>query len=128
MTSTIHHMQDERLAGGLALLITAAALAFANFSGTGENGGVGPYAICLGGSAVVAAILFGRVLPGTRNLSRAGWILAALAIVTCVVFWSGLPFVFGMAAVYSGARSERTGPLLVGALAVVLALVGCVIG
>jgi len=121
-------MQDERLAGGLALLITAAALAFANFSDTGENGGIGPYAVCVGGSAIVAAILFGRVLPNTENPTRAGWILAGLALVACVAFWSGLPFVFGMAAVYCGVRAERTGPVAVGALAVALALVGCLIG
>src|SRR5918992_5550670 len=126
MTTTIQRMQDEWLAAGLALVITAGALAFANFSG-GENGGAGPYAVCLGASAVLAAVLFGRVLPNAADPARAGWILAALALVTCVVFWSGLPFVLGMGAVYSGARAGRNALVAVGALAIVLAFAGCVI-
>jgi hypothetical protein len=126
-TTTLHHMRDERLAGGLALLIASGALAVANFSG-GENGGTAPYLITLGGCAIVAAVLFARVLPGTANPARAGWILAALALVTCVVFWTGLPIVLGMAAVYSGLRADRGAPAALGALAVVLGIAGCIIG
>ena len=127
-TTTIHPMQDERVAGGLALLITIVALAFANFSGSGENGGVGPYAVTVGVSAIVAAVLFGRVLPQAGDPARAAWILAGLAVLTCVAFWSGLPFVLGMGAVYSGGRAGRRAPVAIGALAVVAAFVGCVIG
>ena len=47
---------------------------------------------------------------------------------TCVAFWSGLPFVLGMGAVYSGGRAGRSAPAAIGALAIVLAAVGCVIG
>ena len=54
--------------------------------------------------------------------------LAALALVTCVVFWSGLPFVLGIGAAYSGSRSGKRAPVALGALAIVLAAVGCVIG
>jgi hypothetical protein len=67
-------------------------------------------------------------LPAAANPARAGWILAALALATCVVFWTGLPFVLGMAAVYSGVRAGRNAPAALGALAVVLGFVGCVIG
>ena len=121
-------MQDERLAGGLALLITIGALAFANFAGDGDNGGVGPYAVCVVVSAILAGVLFGRTLPNAADPARAGWILAALALVTCVVPWTGLPFVLGMSAVYSGARAGRKALVAVGALAIVLAVIGCVIG
>ena len=127
MTTTIQRMQDEWLAAGLALIITAGALAFANFGG-GENGGVGPYVVCVGVCAILAAVLFGRVLPNAAEPARAGWILAALALVTCVVFWSGLPFVLGMGAVYSGARATRNAIAGLGALAIVLAVIGCVAG
>lgn len=127
-TTTIHPIQDERLAGGLAVLITIVGLAFANFAGSGENGGAGPYAVGVVVSAILAAVLFGRVLPSVADPARAGWILAALAFVSCLVFWSGLPFVLGMGAVYCGGRAERTGPVVLGALVVVLALVGCLIG
>lgn len=128
MTTTLHRMQDERLAGGLAVLIAIGALAFANFGDNGDNGGAGAYAVAVGLSAIVAAVLFARVLPAAANPARAGWILAALALATCVVFWTGLPFVLGMAAVYSGVRAGRNAPAALGALAVVLGFVGCVIG
>jgi cation transport ATPase len=128
MTTTLHRIQDERLAGALALLIAATALAFANFGGSGDNGGAGAYAVCVGVCAVLVAVLFGRVLPQAADPARAAWILAALALAACVVFWSGLPFVLGMGAVYSGGRAGRTAPVALGALAIVLAIVGCVIG
>jgi hypothetical protein len=127
-TTTLHRMQDERLAGGLAVLITTGALAFANFSGNGDDGGTMPYVVTVGVCAIIAAVLFARVLPGTANPARAAWILAALAVVTCVVFWSGLPIVLGMGAVYSGLRAGRTAPAVIGALAGALAVVACIIG
>ena len=128
MTTTLHRIRDERLAGALALLITIGALAFANFGGSGDNGGAGAYAVSVGVCALLAAVLFGRVLPNAGDPARAAWILAALALVTGVVFWSGLPFVLGMGAVYSGGRAGRSAPVALGALAIVAALVACVIG
>ena len=127
MTTTIHRIQNEWLAAGLALAITVVALAFANFGG-GDNGGVGPYVVCVGVSAILAAVLFGRVLPNADDPARAGWILAAFALLTCLVFWTGLPFVLGMGAVYSGARAGRNAPIALGTLAIVLAFAGSVIG
>jgi hypothetical protein len=128
MTTTLHRIQDERAAATLALLLTAIALAFANFAGNGDNGGAGPYVVCLGVSAVLAAVLFGRVLPQSADPGRAAWILAGLALVTCAVFWSGLPFVLGMGAVYSASRADRGAPAALGAVAIVLAFVACVVG
>lgn len=128
MTTTLHRIQDERLAGGLAMLLAIGALAFANFTGTGDDGGAGPYAITLAACAIVTAVLFARVLPAAAHPARASWILAALALVTCVVFWSGLPIVLGMAAVYSGLRADHRVPAALGALAVVLGVVGCIVG
>jgi hypothetical protein len=128
MTTTLHRINDERLAGGLAMLLVALATAFANFAGNGDNGGAGPYAVSLVVCGLVAALLFGRVLPTTADPARAAWVLAALALVTCVVFWSGLPFVFGVGAAYAAARAERTAPAVVGLLAVALAVVACLVG
>ena len=127
MTTTIHRIQNEWLAAGLALVITTVALAFANFGG-GDNGGAGPYVVCVGVSAILAAVLFGRVLPNADDPARAGWILAAFALLTCLVFWTGLPFVLGMGAIYSGARAGRNAPIALGTLAIVLAFAGSVIG
>ena len=128
MTTTLHRIQDERLAAALSLLITVTALAFANFAGNGDNGGVGPYAVSVGVCAILAAVLFGRVLPSVSDPARAAWILAVLAIVTFAVFWSGLPFVLGMGALYAAGRAGITAPGAVGALAIVAAFVACVVG
>ena len=128
MDTTLTPIADERLAGGFALLVAAAALAVANFTGEGSSGGAGAYAFGLGLVAVLALVLFGRVLPGAAHPERAGWILAALALASCVVFWSGLPFVLGFAAAYCGARAGRVGPVAAGLLAVAAAVVGCFIG
>ena len=91
-------------------------------------GGAGAYAFGVGLVAVLALVLFARVLPGAAHPERAGWILAALALASCVVFWSGLPFVLGFAAAYCGARAGRVGPVVTGLLAVAAAVVGCFIG
>jgi hypothetical protein len=129
MTSTtLHPIQDERLAGGLALILTIVALAFANFADSGGNGGFGPYVVCVGVAVILTAVLFGRALPQTDNPQRAAWILAVLALVTLFAFWSGLPMVLGTGAIYSGARAGRAAPAAAGALAVVLGVVGCLIG
>lgn len=128
MPTTLSQRLDERLAFGVTLVIAAGALALANFIGDGENGGAGPYVATLALTAVVAAVLLFRVLPTSADPARAGWILGALALVTCLVFWSGLPFALGIPAIYAGVRAERTGPQALGALAVVAAVVGCAIG
>ena len=127
-TTTLTRFDDARLAGTLAVLLAVAGLAFANFGGNGDNGGAGPYAVGVGVCALLAAALFGRVLPRAADPARTAWILAALALVTCLAFWTGLPFVLGVGAVYSASRAGATAPAAVGALAVVLGLVGCVIG
>jgi hypothetical protein len=128
MDTTLTSIRDERLAGGLAVLIAAAALAVANFSGDGESGGAGPYLFGVGLVAVLALLLFGRVLPDVASPARAGWILAALGALSLAVFWSGLPFALGFGAAYCGARSGRAGPVAAGLLVVAAAIVGCLIG
>ena len=129
MDTTLTPIRDERLAGGLAVLVAAAALAVANFTGDGESGGAGAYAVRRRARRRPRrCVLFGRVLPDVANPARAGWILAGLALASCVVFWSGLPFVLGFAAAYCGARAGRAGPVAVGLLVVVAAVVACFIG
>jgi len=125
--TTFSPVRDPRAAGALAVLLAMGGLAFANFAGSGESGGAGAYAVSVLVVAAVSALLFARVLPNATDPGRAGWILAASALVTCVVFWSGLPFVLGMGAIYSGGQAGRNAPVALGALAIVLALVGCVI-
>ena len=64
----------------------------------GEDGGtvagIVTAIICI----VLAAALFGAILPRTRNVDRTAVILGAVTIVSLVVFWSGVPPVLAAAA------------------------------
>jgi hypothetical protein len=131
MPTTIGRIDDARTIGTLAVLLTAGALAFANFVAEGDHGGPGPYAVTLGGCLLVALLLFGRVVPRASDPAKAGAWIAALAVVTLPVFWSGLPIVLGCAAIAAGVRSATTTGTMVaavGALAATATTVVCVIG
>jgi hypothetical protein len=118
--------QTIQLAGLAAAALTAVLLAVANFAGSTENGGGAAYAVTLGFSLVLAAVLFGLAIPRIERPARAGLIAGVLALLSVAVFWSGLPFVLGPAAVVLGllgrARDERaagTVAVALGALATV---------
>ena len=117
--------------GIAASALCALALAGANFTGTeGENGGVGPFFAMLGVSIAVAVAVFGWAIPRSDRPGRAGLIAAALALLSLPVFWTGLPYVLGPAAVAFGlmgrARDEGRGAatvaVVLGALATVAAV------
>lgn len=121
-------------AGFLSAVLTAIALGAANFAGDGENGGAGPYAATLAVSLVIAAALFGWAIPRTERPARAGLVAGAFALLSVPVFWSGLPYVLGPAAIVYGllgrARADgggaATAAVVLGALATVLAVGGLV--
>src|SRR5687767_12703946 len=98
-TTTLQRTEFDRPAGVVAVLLAAAALAPANFGGDGENGGTVEYAVSLGVSAVLAALLFGYVLPRSDRPARAALWCAGIAVLLLPAFWSGLPIVLGTAAV-----------------------------
>lgn len=113
--------QHVVLAGFAAAALTAVALAAANFISEGENGGPGPYAITLGLSLAIAAVLFGWAIPRSERPARAGLIAGALGLLSLPVFWSGLPYVLGPAAVVYGLLGRaRTDTRASGTVAVVL--------
>lgn len=120
--------------GFFSAALTAIALAAANFAGDGENGGAGPYAVTLAVSLLIAAGLFGWAIPRTERPARAGLVAAAFALLSVPVFWSGLPYVLGPAAIVYGllgrARADgggaATAAVVLGALATVLAAGGIV--
>jgi hypothetical protein len=86
-------------------------------------------------AVLAAVVLFGHVVPrameGPRP-ARIALILAALTLLTGVVFWSGLPQVLGPAAIVLGLAAPRNGESVaaigIGSLAYVASLVACVIG
>jgi cation transport ATPase len=96
----------------------------------GEHGGL-PDALGTGGvCVVVAAIVFGAVLPWLGRRSRTATVLAVLSVLTLAVFWTGLPPVLGTAAAASARlRSGRMSVaawvgVAVAAVTVIWSLVG----
>ena len=98
----------------------------------GENGGAGAAVITGLGCLLVTAVLYGAVLPRTRNSSRAAVILGILAVLSLAAFWSGITPVLTGAALATtsstadisrGARIAQAagGAGTIGALAVTLA-------
>lgn len=121
-------------AGLFTAILTAVALAAANYAGEGESGGTGPYVVTLAVSLAVAAVLFGWAIPRTARPARTGLVAAVFALLSLPVFWSGLPYVLGPAAIVYGllgrARPDgggaATAAVVLGALATVSAVAGLV--
>ncbi len=112
--------------GLAACALTAVALAVANFVATepDSNGGGVEYAVTLGVSLVLALALFGWIVPRTTYPARAGLIVGLLAALSLAVFWSGLPYILGPAAIVLGLLGRaRTETRTSGAVAVALGTV-----
>lgn len=127
--------KDITLTGFAAAALAALALAAANFTGSGDNGGGLEYAVTLGGSLVVALALFAWGIPRTDRPARVGLIIGLIAVLSLAVFWSGLPYVLGPAAVVLGVlgrsrtegRTQATTAIVLGALATIGGIAGVVI-
>ena len=131
MPTTMSRSLDERVVGAAALVLALAGVAYANFGASGDNGGAGPFAITAVALVLIAALVYGRILPATDSPAKVALWCAAIAVVTLVAFWSGLPMLLGVAAVVAGVRADTTAGTVaaaVGALAAVAGLVGCIIG
>ena len=116
--------------GIVAAILTAAALAAANFTGNGENGGGPEYAVTLAVSLLVAVGLFGWVIPRTTRPAKVGLVVGAIALLSIAAYWTGLPFVLGPAAVVLGqlgrARSETRTPATIAVVLGLLATAGAI--
>lgn len=64
----------------------------------GDNGGTGPGIVTAIICIVLAAALFGHVVPRARNRNRTAIILGAIGFVSIVAFWSGVTPVLAAAA------------------------------
>lgn len=135
MSATMSGITNMRVIGTATTAVAIAALAAANFVGEGENGGVGPFAVTSVIAILAAVVLFGRVVPRAVERPDAARIalgLAALALLTGVAFWSGLPQVLGPAAIVLGLAAPRSGESVaaigIGSVAYVASLAASVIG
>jgi hypothetical protein len=112
----------------VAVAISAALGAWGSFGDNGDFGDYWPVLIII---AVLAAIVFGFVVPravrGAWPAARTGLILSVLGLLTVAVFWSGAPPIFALPGILLGyfarQRGETTGvataAVSVGVLAVV---------
>ena len=118
--------------GLAASVLTAVALAAANFISTEStsNGGAPEYAITLGLSLLVALGLFGWAIPRTARPAQTGLVVGVIAVLSMAVFWSGLPYVLGPAAVVLGllgrARPGSRTPATIAIALGVLATAGAI--
>lgn len=117
---------DIRIAVGVVLL---AALAMAVDHLLGDDPGLEDplaFLISLALCIVLAAFLFGWVLPRTRRTSTSreaisALILSIIAIVPGIgTLWLGLPFILAGAGVASGRRARRHAPTDARALAAIV--------
>jgi Mg2+/Co2+ transporter CorB len=135
MSVSLSGISNERLTGPIAAVIAVASLAVANFAGSGDNGGAGPFAAGCVVVLALAVLLFGRIVPRAREGARAGrvaLILAGLSVLTVAVFWIGAPQVLAPAAIVLGLAAPRNGEataaVVLGAVAYALSLVAAVAG
>lgn len=96
----------------------------------GENGGTGPGIvtgiICL----VLALALFGYVVPRAKDVDRVALILSVIAVLSVVVFWSGVTPVLTSAAIALTGRKDAppARPVVIAeALALLATLVALVV-
>ena len=111
----------------VAVAISAALGAWGSFGDNGDFGDYWPVLIII---AVLAAIVFGFVVPravrGVWPAARTGLILSVLGLLTVAVFWSGAPPIFALPGILLGYFARQRGEtglataaVIVGVLAVV---------
>ena len=110
------------LGGGLLLAVIAVVLANTNVA-EGESGGTREMIGTLIFVAVIAAALYFLLRRRAGSSAPVGLLLGVVAVVAIGIFWSGLPFLLGGAAVAVGRRATDQGKLplvaqILGAVAV----------
>jgi hypothetical protein len=119
--------QNILAVGAAAIGLAALALSVANFTGDGDNGGLGAYVSMLAVSIAVAAAVFGWAMPRSERPARDGIVVGALGLLALPVYWTGIPYVLGPAAIAFGllghARPQNKGAAVTAIVLGVLATV-----
>jgi hypothetical protein len=112
MTSTsaaasISRTNRTTMLAGLGVALSAITIVVGNYNvPDGENGGVSQGISTGVFSAIVAAVLFGLVVPRIRKADRATLILGIVTVLSIAVFWSGLTPILAAATVAAADRTE----------------------
>jgi hypothetical protein len=115
-TSTLGSVRSSAQIMAIGGIAVAGLIVFAaNYHvSKGDNGGVGPALVTAAGCLLVTGLLYVLVLPRTRRPGRTVVVLGALAVLSLVVFWSGITPVLA-----GGALAVTSRPADVGRRAVV---------
>jgi hypothetical protein len=131
--------RTQLLAAAAAVIVIAELFANGILGGDEDSSVGGWIGFSLFGIALTAVLLLVAV-PALRGDQRRTAVLAfgIGAVVTCVVFWSAIPFALGAAAIAAAGPADdtphgtepapSTTGVLLGALAIVAAFIFCVIG
>jgi hypothetical protein len=126
-------LTDVRRTGAIALALAFVAQLFGNVIGNAEDesGGLAFFAITLVACVLLTAWLFGAVVPraveaGSATAARRALIVGVLALLAWGVFWSGLPFILGPAAVAMGVVSRARGGGGMATAAIVLGVIAVI--
>src|SRR3954451_4411734 len=99
------------LAVGVVVLVVSTAFGYWLNVGEDDKEVLAWIIVCLVGSAIMAALLL-RFVPATEAEfdgnapARRALVLGAAALVTCILFWTGLPIVLGVPALVLGAEGR----------------------
>ncbi len=110
-----------RLLATTAVLVVVAEL-FANDADLAGTLVLSAFGIAV--AALLVLVVLPRVDPAAHPLLAVSFAVSAL--ITCVAFWSALPFAFGAGAIAATGRATALPSLLAG-FAMVIALVFCII-
>ena len=148
-TEALQTVSRRTLAAATAVLIYAALLFAYVLDVTNNEAGKGDvkgWLIVGTVASVIAAVLLLRLVPasesnrdGSNRPARQALILAVLSVITFVIFWTGLPFAFGVPALalastgraraaQEGRGGEATAAIVLAVVAIVAALALCVAG
>jgi hypothetical protein len=120
----------------IAMLFANGVVAASGDDNKSTSGFVGASLFGIALSAVLLLVAVPRIPGDSRHIAVLGFGIGA--VLTCVVFWSTLPFALGVAAIAAAgpgddtpegtAPAPSTAGVLLGALAIVAAFVLCIIG
>jgi hypothetical protein len=147
-TETANTDRIRSLRWGAPAVVAAAALSVFSVYGDGtlsasqqaSQEAALPWIIAV--AVIVAGLLFGLAVPRLlRSQSTSGWALALglIGILTLAAYWSGLPIVFGAAALLAGTTARRlarvdggtarlaTAATVLGVLAIAADIIGIIV-
>jgi hypothetical protein len=132
----------DRTIAGVAAVLLVVGMAVGWLTDDPSTGDVVAFIVILLIELVAIAMLVTRFVPnwraaGAERAATVGLIFGVLALITCAVFWTGLPFPFGVAAILLGlwareasasARGKATAALGLGGFAVLASFVVLLVG